>query len=80
MVGVNGNEWVGSGMRDDSDEPRRSQVYWRCPNCGQMNFSDEPPDMCDFCQDFTTWQPVSEDEECDDTTAEFRCPGTDERE
>jgi hypothetical protein len=38
-----------------------AMCYWRCPNCGQMNFSEEPPDMCDFCQDFTTWQHVTED-------------------
>lgn len=28
---------------------------WRCPNCGQTRFGDVPPDMCDFCNDFTTW-------------------------
>jgi hypothetical protein len=30
---------------------------WKCPNCGQVHFGDVPPDMCDFCRDFTTWQP-----------------------
>jgi uncharacterized membrane protein len=29
---------------------------WRCPNCGQQHFSDTPPDMCDYCRDFTTWE------------------------
>jgi hypothetical protein len=35
-----------------------SQSYslWRCPNCGQLIFSDYPPDKCAFCDDFTTWQ------------------------
>jgi hypothetical protein len=32
---------------------------WRCPNCGQVLFSDPPPDMCAFCEDFTTWQLIS---------------------
>jgi hypothetical protein len=31
---------------------------WRCPNCGQVHFAEAPPDMCDFCRDFTTWQPI----------------------
>lgn len=35
-------------------------VRWVCPNCGQTYFSeDAPPDMCDFCSDFTTWQRLS---------------------
>jgi len=29
---------------------------WVCPNCGQTYFGEHPPDMCDFCADFTTWQ------------------------
>lgn len=33
--------------------------YWCCPNCGQMHFADLPPDLCDYCDDFTTWQLVS---------------------
>ncbi len=32
---------------------------WRCPNCGQVHFGEDPPDMCDFCQDFTTWGLIS---------------------
>lgn len=28
---------------------------WLCPNCGQWHFADEPPEMCAFCSDFTTW-------------------------
>jgi len=36
--------------------------YWRCPNCGQVHFGDSPPDMCAFCQDFTTWQRLEEDD------------------
>jgi rubredoxin len=31
---------------------------WECPNCGQSYFGDNPPDMCDFCEDFTTWRPL----------------------
>jgi hypothetical protein len=34
-------------------------LYWMCPNCGQVHFGDVPPDMCDFCQDFTTWRLIS---------------------
>jgi Bifunctional DNA primase/polymerase, N-terminal/Primase C terminal 1 (PriCT-1) len=38
---------------------RRAAVsIWRCPNCGQQHFADVPPEMCDFCQDLTTWQPL----------------------
>ncbi|MGJ3238529.1 MAG: hypothetical protein ACFE0Q_07465 [Anaerolineae bacterium] len=36
---------------------------WRCPNCGQLIFTapdDRPPDMCDYCQDFTTWRRIYE--------------------
>ncbi|MCU0499344.1 MAG: hypothetical protein MUF87_18495 [Anaerolineae bacterium] len=39
-------------MNDD----RPAVQYWRCPNCGQLHFGETPPDMCAFCQDFTTWQ------------------------
>jgi rubrerythrin len=31
---------------------------WRCPNCGQSYFGKHPPDLCDYCQDFTTWHLV----------------------
>jgi len=30
--------------------------YWQCPNCGQLCFGDLPPDICDYCRDFTTWR------------------------
>ncbi|GAB4516189.1 MAG: hypothetical protein OHK0046_21090 [Anaerolineae bacterium] len=42
-----------------SDEPSRTRL-WQCPNCGQVLFSDQPPDMCDFCRDFTTWRLIAE--------------------
>jgi rubrerythrin len=29
---------------------------WECPNCGQSYFGENPPDLCDYCQDFTTWR------------------------
>ncbi len=35
---------------------------WRCPNCGQRCFGEHPPDLCAYCSDFTTWQPVAPDE------------------
>jgi hypothetical protein len=53
----------------EQGEPDGALCYWRCPNCGQMNFSEEPPDMCDFCQDFTTWQLVTEDPQTYDQPA-----------
>lgn len=29
---------------------------WLCPNCGQWHFAvEQPPEMCAFCRDFTTW-------------------------
>lgn len=36
-------------------------LRWRCPNCGQTIFAspDETlPDVCHYCQDMTTWEPV----------------------
>ena len=36
---------------------------WRCPNCGQMTFTLDdaaPDDICAYCDDFTTWEPVPE--------------------
>lgn len=39
---------------------------WRCPNCGQVHFAETPPDMCDYCRDFTTWQPYSDEPGDDD--------------
>lgn len=37
----------------------REEWVWLCPNCGQLHFADTPPDMCDYCQDFTTWQRIN---------------------
>jgi len=34
-------------------------VRWRCLTCGQQHFTtpgQEPPDICDYCQDMTTWE------------------------
>jgi len=39
----------------ETDEPR-----WICPNCGQTYFGEDPPDMCDYCGDFTTWRRLPE--------------------
>lgn len=44
-----------------SDTPSEL-VRWRCMNCGQQFFclpEEEPPDICDYCQDMTTWQQLS---------------------
>lgn len=41
----------------ESDEPVIER--WRCPNCGQQHFTacgQEPPDICAYCQDMTTWE------------------------
>jgi hypothetical protein len=43
---------------DEVDEGESPVKLWRCPNCGQVHFAEVPPDMCDFCQDFTTWKPL----------------------
>jgi rubrerythrin len=41
------------------DEPPVATVsLWKCPNCGQTWFGDDPLDMCDFCHDMTTWRRV----------------------
>ena len=32
---------------------------WRCMNCGQYVFvvvGFDPPDICQYCNDMTTWQ------------------------
>ena len=39
---------------------------WTCPNCGQTHFGDLPPDMCDVCNDFTTWRLVEAEDGLDD--------------
>ena len=44
-------------MRHQKTESQ-ALARWYCPNCGQRYFGDHPPDMCDFCQDFTTWKPL----------------------
>ncbi len=34
---------------------------WRCLNCGQQIFVSSvqnPPDVCQFCADMTTWESV----------------------
>ena len=34
---------------------------WRCMNCGQYVFvviDCDPPDICQYCNDMTTWQPT----------------------
>ncbi len=54
-------------MTEDPSEPAPDQaastiVYYRCPNCGQLYFSDVDaalPDMCSRCNDMTTWEPLN---------------------
>jgi len=41
---------------DQLPETPDFELRWECPNCGQHVFGAEPPDLCDFCQDFTTWR------------------------
>jgi len=47
---------------DDATTQKNSHiVIWICPNCGQTHFTineEEPPDICDYCHDMTTWQQV----------------------
>ncbi len=34
---------------------------WRCMNCGQHVFvvvGSNPPDICQYCNDMTTWKPT----------------------
>jgi hypothetical protein len=45
-------------VEDEVGEGESEVKLWKCPNCGQVHFADVPPDMCDFCQDFTTWKPL----------------------
>lgn len=40
--------------------PATAIMFWECPNCGQSYFGEQPPDLCDYCQDFTTWRPVNQ--------------------
>ena len=55
------------GMRQDLNASGKETVAkrslesarWRCLNCGQMVFVqafDDPPDICQFCDDMTTWR------------------------
>jgi hypothetical protein len=48
------------------ESARIAVQLWECPNCGQLLFSDSPPDMCDFCGDFTTWKKRSDEVSPDD--------------
>lgn len=35
--------------------------WWRCPQCGQTQFTplaERPDGFCDYCKDMTTWQPL----------------------
>lgn len=54
-----------SEPHDTPDAPTQSKtgiIRWRCPNCGQTLFTardDDPPDLCDYCDDMTTWQRVA---------------------
>ncbi|MCA0455963.1 MAG: hypothetical protein LCI00_18445 [Chloroflexi bacterium] len=34
------------------------ELTWECPNCGQRVFGKQPPDICDYCCDLTTWRLV----------------------
>jgi hypothetical protein len=57
---------VNAPVPPDSDDSRQrppgtSLIIWQCPNCGQSYFGEQPPDMCDYCQDFTTWRRVNQD-------------------
>ncbi len=45
-----------------TDTAEESVKFWKCPNCGQVHFAEVPPDMCDFCHDFTTWKPLDDDD------------------
>lgn len=42
--------------------PESPLFIWECPNCGQSYFGEETPDLCDYCQDFTTWRRVRHNE------------------
>jgi hypothetical protein len=48
---------------------KKKVVRWRCPNCGQTLFTApdyEPPDICNYCRDMTTWQRVEDNEKNND--------------
>jgi uncharacterized OB-fold protein len=48
----------------ENNHPDQTTIArWRCPNCGQMYFCDakeDPPDMCHYCRDMTTWERLAE--------------------
>jgi hypothetical protein len=48
-----------------SSTENKPVVRWRCPNCGQTLFTApdyEPPDICAYCRDMTTWQRVEDED------------------
>ncbi|MFZ4815599.1 MAG: hypothetical protein ACOYL5_13760 [Phototrophicaceae bacterium] len=47
-------------MNAISTAPKQHPNRWICPNCGQIYWGEAPPDLCDFCGDFTTWQPIQD--------------------
>jgi hypothetical protein len=51
-------------LPEERTTPAAKILRWRCPNCGQQIFTnpdENPPDMCAYCQDMTTWQCLSDD-------------------
>jgi acyl-CoA dehydrogenase len=32
-----------------TDKEMSGKTSWRCDNCGEIHYSDEPPDECPFC-------------------------------
>jgi sugar-specific transcriptional regulator TrmB len=43
---------------DDKRKEELQTKHYKCGNCGQMWWMGdfEPPPICDFCKDMTTWQ------------------------
>jgi rubrerythrin len=51
---------------NEPDVQATTIIRWRCPNCGQTLFTapdESPPDMCAYCDDFTTWQKLDADDQ-----------------
>ncbi|MBL8153260.1 MAG: hypothetical protein JNM70_03675 [Anaerolineae bacterium] len=41
-----------------AEHPHDFSITWQCPNCGQIVFGRQPPEVCDYCRDLTTWRRV----------------------
>ena len=43
------NKYSAEQHDKNHEEDRSGKTAWRCEKCGQIHYSDEPPDECPYC-------------------------------